>query len=157
MRFTRVMGAATLAALALGCSRPAEPDDALPFAELRPDPTTALDSGLGWLVQVYEPDDCIQITDGTLATDCIPLDDLRTGGLRYRGNGTQLIVYVVRDEEIGFGEWKSEQTSLAASFVEVAPDVHLGIFPINGDDEVIQVRLLDDLAEPVRTEDLGEL
>lgn len=157
MLITRALGACALAALTLGCSQADEPDDALPFAELRSDPTTALDTGLGWLVQVYEPDDCIQITDGTLATDCIPVDELRTGGMRYRGNGTQLIVYVVAGEEIGFGEWKSEQTSLAASFVEAAPDVHLGIFPINGDDEVIQVRLLDDLAEPVRIEDLGDL
>jgi hypothetical protein len=157
MLITRAMGAVAIAALTLGCSQAAERDDALPFADLRPDPATALDTGIGWLVQVYEPDDCIQITDGTLATDCIPIDDLHTGGLRYRGNGTQLIVYVVTDEEIGFGEWKSEQTSLAASLVEVTPDVHLGIFPLNGDDEVIQVRLLDDLAEPVRTEDLGEL
>ena len=157
MRITRTLAALALVALAAACSSDSDTRGALPFQDPIPDPTTTLDTGIGWLVQLYDQPACFQVTDGTLATDCIPLASLTTRGLRYQGNGTQLIMYLATDEEVGFGEWKSEQASLAKAFVDVTTSAHLGVFPINGDDRAIEVRLLDPAGEPVRTVDLSDL
>ncbi|MEN9644930.1 MAG: hypothetical protein RL238_1599 [Actinomycetota bacterium] len=157
MRIARTFAAVALVVLAAACSAERDTDGALPFQDPIPDPSTSLDTGIGWLVNLYDEQACFQVTDGTLASGCLPLSSLTTRGLRYEGSGTQLLMYLVTDEEIGFGEWKSEQMSLAKAFVDVTPDAHLGVFPINGDDSAIEVRLLDDLAEPVRTVDLRDL
>lgn len=157
MRITRTIAALALVALAAACSSDDSTKGALPFQDPIPDPTSSLDTGVGWLVQLYETQACFQVTDGTLATDCLPLSSLTTRGLRYQGDGTQLIMYLVNDEEVGFGEWKSEQASLAEAFVDITPAAHLGVFPINGDDKALEVRLLDPAGEPVRTVDLTDL
>lgn len=157
MRINRTLAVLALVAFAAACNSDSDTRGALPFQDPIPDPSTTLDTGVGWLVQLYDQQACFQVTDGTLATDCLPLSSLTTRGLRYQGDGTQLIMYLVKDEEIGFGEWKSEQASLAKEFVDVTPAAHLGVFPINGDDNAIEVKLLDPAGEPVRTVDLSDL
>lgn len=157
MRITRTLAALALVTLAAACTSDDSAKGALPFQDPIPDASTTLDTGVGWLVQLYDEQACFQVTDGTLATDCLPLASLTTRGLRYQGDGTQLIMYLVNDETVGFGEWKSEQASLAKQFVDITPTAHLGVFPINGDDRAIEVRLLDPAGEPVRTVDLSDL
>jgi hypothetical protein len=140
-RFGAVAGL-LLAVVASGCSSPDGPPAAEPLTTLRPDPPVSLDTGIGWLVDVFA-DGCLYVRDTELSTPCVSADVPKgtTRVLHFRKNGTHLVVVAVAQPGPITGGWSTKRVDDDTTFVQVRPDLQLGVIALDGDDEAEHVDL----------------
>jgi hypothetical protein len=144
LTISRAFVAFLLAALAMGCGS-SDGASATPFTTPQRNPTISYDTGIGWTIDVFADAHCIQARSQALATPCVSTAvAVNSSSLtRYAGSGTQLVMLVTSTSDHVSGDWTSARQQLQKPFVEVAPGVQVGVFPMDGDDEPKQVRVLN--------------
>ena len=140
-RRTRAAAGLLILLAVAGCGSDAAPA-AQPLTTPRADPPLSLDTGIGWLVDVF-PDGCAYVREGDVSTPCIPTDVAAgtTTVTHFRQNGTHLIVVTVAKEGPITGGWSSKRFDDDTTFVSVRPDLQLGAIALDGDDEARHVDL----------------
>jgi hypothetical protein len=140
-RFGAVAGL-LLAMVASGCSSPDGPPAAQPLTTVRPNPPVSMDTGIGWLVDVFA-DGCVYVREAELSTPCVATDVPKgsTRVLHFRKNGTHLVVVAVARAGPITGGWSTKRVDDDTTFVQVQPELQLGVIALDGDDEAKHVDL----------------
>jgi len=129
-----------VALAAAGCSSGDATSTAQPLTTPRPNPPLSLDTGIGWLVDVFD-DGCFAAREADLSTPCLPTEQKAgtTTVTHFRQNGTHLIVVAVADEGPMTGGWSSKRVDDDTTFVAVTPGLQVGVIALDGDDEAAHV------------------
>lgn len=138
-RWFRVLLGLLVALAAAGCTADDPTPTAQPLTTPRPNPPRSLDTGIGWLVDVF--DDCFAAREGDLSTPCLPTEQKAgtTTVSHFRQNGTHLIVVAVAGEGPMTGGWSSKRIDDDTTFVTVTPGLQVGVIALDGDDEAAHV------------------